>query len=246
MKRFYREVGIGPAPAGAGPDAGCPDAARARHCVLLDGKLVRTPGRALLALPGVALAEAVAGEWASQQDTINHADMPLTGLAFTAIDRVMPNMPAIVAQTAGYADTDLLCYFADGDAELTARQQACWQPLLDWSGEALGLPLQSTAGIVPITQDAAVLAGFIALLDRQDAWRLTGISHLTGLTGSLVIALALAAGHLGADAAFAASQLDELYQAERWGSDRDADRRRIALQQEIRDSARFLDLLAAG
>ena len=61
--------------------------------------------------------------------------------------------------------------------------------------------------------------------------------------GSLVIALALSEGRLSAEHAFAAAQLDELFQLERWGEDPIAARRHVGIRQDIDAGARFLALL---
>jgi chaperone required for assembly of F1-ATPase len=57
------------------------------------------------------------------------------------------------------------------------------------------------------------------------------------------VALAIAEGRLSAEDAFAAAQLDELYQLERWGEDPIAIRRHEGIRQDIGAGARFLALL---
>ncbi len=118
MKRFYKSVTTN--------DAGG---------VLLDGRPVRTPARVPLVMPTPALAEAVAAEWAAQGEEIRPQDMPLTGLANAAIDRVAPEQAAFAASLAQYGETELLCYRADGPPDLIARQHERWDPLLDWARE---------------------------------------------------------------------------------------------------------------
>ena len=99
MKRFYKEAAVADVSAGFG--------------VALDGKPVRTPARAILALPNAALAEAVAGEWRAQGEEVEPNSMLLMRLGCTAIDRVAPQREAIIEEIAGYGGTDLLCYWAD-------------------------------------------------------------------------------------------------------------------------------------
>ena len=60
---------------------------------------------------------------------------------------------------------------------------------------------------------------------------------------SLVVALAVAEGHLSAADAFAAAQLDELYQVERWGEDPIVAKRHEGIRHDIEAGARFLALL---
>ena len=231
MKRFYRQAGIIPA------EEGCN--------IALDGKPAKTPAKRNLKVPTAALAAAIATEWNSQQGDIRPAGMPLTQLANTAIDRVMPQRDLIVQQVADYAGTDLVCYRATRPPALTARQQAVWQPLVDWAVLRYDAPLEITAGVVPVAQSPVSLRAFAAAVAEHDDFALTALSVATAACGSLVIALALVEGRLNAEEAFAASQLDESFQIEAWGEDAEQAQRRRALLGDIMAAARFLRLLRA-
>ena len=231
MKRVYTRVETRPIDGGWG--------------VALDGKPMRTPAKNELILPCQALAAAVAAEWDAQREEIRPATMPLTRLAATAIDRTAAQRDLIVAETANYADTDLVCYRAGHPPALAARQHAVWQPLIDWASERYGAALAVTSGIVPARQSTATLAAFAAIVAAQDEFRLTALHTLTATCGSLVIALALMEGRLDTAAAFAASQLDETFQIEAWGEDAEAAARRQALAADIAAAARFTALLDA-
>jgi chaperone required for assembly of F1-ATPase len=231
MKRVYRKVEAHPVAGGWG--------------VTLDGRPLRTPAKRELVLPSVALAAAIAEEWDAQQGDIRPPTMPLFRLAATALDRTAVQRYLVIRDTANYAGTDLVCYRADQPPALTARQQAVWQPLVDWARMRYDAALTVTAGVVPARQSAATLQAFAAVVAAQDDFRLTALHGLTAACGSLVIALALMEGRLGADEAFAASQLDETFQIEAWGEDSEAALRRAALAADIAAAARFLELLAA-
>ena len=56
---------------------------------------------------------------------------------------------------------------------------------------------------------------------------------MTTLTGSAVLALAVARGFLSAEAAWQAAHVDEDFQAERWGEDTEAVARRGARWREF-------------
>lgn len=229
MKRIYRTVASERASGG--------------HAVTLDSKRMRTPGRRELLLPTAALAEAIAAEWDAQVDEIRPAQMPLTRLAATAIDRTADQRDLTIAETANYAGTDLVCYRADHPPVLADRQHAAWQPLLDWAAERYASRLEVTAGIIPKRQSPAILARYTEIVAAYDNFRLTGLHTATAACGSLIIALALAEGRLDAAEAFALSQLDETFQIEAWGEDAEAMRRRAALAEDIAAAARFLELL---
>ncbi len=214
--------------------------------IALDGKVVKTPAKNPLSLPTQALAEAVAAEWAAQDVKVKPDTMPLMQLASTAIDRVAPDRARIIAETAGYAATDLVCYRAEGPDELVARQAASWDPLIDWLRERYDVSLQVASGVMAIPQSHQSLAALTRAVAAQDDLRLTALGVITGAAGSLAIGLALLEGRIGPEEAAAAAQLDELYQAERWGLDPEAERRRAGQKADLIAARRFLDLLATG
>jgi chaperone required for assembly of F1-ATPase len=231
MKRFYKTVAV------TENDAG--------FVVTLDGKTLRSPGKHALNLPNPALAAAVAAEWDLQGEDIKPATMPLMTLACTAIDLPPEKRDAVAAEAVKYAGTDLLCYRAEAPESLVARERAAWQPLLDWAADRFDAPLRVTAGIVPIEQPADSLKALHAVLDGLDTMRLVAVADLTSVCGSLILALALWDGRLDAAGAFAAAELDESYQNERWGEDAEALVRRRRVEREIRAGAEFLRLLRA-
>jgi chaperone required for assembly of F1-ATPase len=214
--------------------------------IALDGKPLRTPGKQDLVVPNKALAAAIADEWNAQTKEIRPASMPMTRLATTALDRVSPNREAVVQQAAKYAGTDLVCYRATRPPVLAARQQAVWQPLIDWAVLRFDAPLTVTTGVIPQSQSAVALRAFAAAIAVRDDFTLMALHAATTSTGSLVIALALLEGHIDADEAFAASQLDESFQIEAWGEDPEQAERRRALAGDIEAAARFVSLLRCG
>ena len=224
MKRFYREVSLSE-----------------DFCVLLDGKPVRTPRRAKLALPTRALGEAVGAEWRAQGDKVDPFSMPLTKLANTAIDRVVGHEEETAAQVLSYVN-DLLCYRAATPAELVARQTAHWNPLLDWAAQRHGAWLNTGSLIIHIDQPAESVEALRRALSGYEAFALTALHSAATICGSLVLALALAEERLDAQEAFALCQLDERFQAEKWGVDGEAAKRSAALARELDAAARFLAL----
>jgi chaperone required for assembly of F1-ATPase len=229
VKRFYREVTIAPTEHG--------------HGVLLDGRPMRTPARQVLAVPTASLAEAIAAEWRGQAETIRPDAMPLTRLATTALDRMPAQRQAAIDEVLAYADTDLVCYRAAEPFELVQRQQHAWQPMLDWVSAAYGVKLAVTTSILPFAQPAAVRDRLRSALEDLGDWPLVGIHAATRALGSLVLGLCVLHGRLDADAALAASLLDELFEIERWGSDVEAERRHAVLRRDLTAAAQFLRAL---
>jgi chaperone required for assembly of F1-ATPase len=226
MKRFYTEVSV--------------EAVAGGHRLVLDGRPVHSPARQLLVMPSATLAEAVADEWRAQGETLERAGMGLTRLVSTVLDRMPALRGAAIDEALGYAGTDLLCYRAAEPVELAERQRQIWQPWLDWLAEADGARLVVTTSMLPVIQPEPAIARLRQAIEALDDWRLVGLHGATTALGSVVLGLALLEGRIDAEQALAASLLDELFEIERWGRERDAERRHQVLRREVRAVASFL------
>ena len=201
--------------------------------VLLDGRVIRTPGKRALLLPTKTLAEAVAGEWSAQVGSIDPSTMPLTRFANTAIDAVSNQLDAVANDIVSYAGRDLLCYRATGPLDLIASQAASWDRVLEWAREALGAQFETVQGVMPIDQPVMALKRFAAALEPHEPFKLTGLHVLTTLTGSALLALAHARGFLSPDDTWAAAHVDEDYQISLWGEDYEASEKRKRRRAEF-------------
>ncbi len=214
-KRFYDKVSTGPA-----SDDGL--------SLLLDGRSARTPAKNLLVLPTSAFANAVCAEWAAQESVVNPATMPATRLANSALDGVAPRMDEVRGEILKFCGNDMLFYRAGEPTELVDRQAAAWDLLIDWARVALGASFVLTEGVVHCKQPQLSLSRVAAELDTFDApFRLTGLHIATTMTGSALIALALAAGHIDGDAAWLAAHVDEDWNIDQWGQDEEAVHRQM-------------------
>jgi chaperone required for assembly of F1-ATPase len=232
VKRFYRKAAF--ASAADGLDG---------FALLLDGRPVRTPARAALVVPTARLAEAIAAEWNAQRDRVDPRSMPLTGLANAAIDRAAPDPTTFAAGLAAYGETDLLCYRAEAPQALVHRQSMLWDPLLAWARRRFDAGLETVAGIVHRPQPAAALDRLGSAVAAMDAFSLAALSPLVTISGSLVIALALSEGAVSTGEAWAATTLDEAWQAENWGEDELAAAVLEARRREFEAAGFFLSLL---
>ena len=212
--------------------------------VLLDEKPLRSPAGALLRLPTLALAQAVAEEWRAQGKAIDPLAMPQFRLAVTAIDRVRVEREAVLDRLAAYAETDLLCFRVSAPAELVARQVAAYQPALDWLAARFGVTLAVTSELRGPPHPSGARAGLRAAIEGRDDFTLGALQALTIDLGSVALALAVAEGALSAEAVLAVSLTEETYQNERWGFDAVAEAKRERLLQDVAAAARFLALIA--
>jgi chaperone required for assembly of F1-ATPase len=203
--------------------------------LLLDGRPARTPARRELSVPTRALGEALAGEWQAQGAELDPGTMPLTRLVNSAIDGVADRREAVVDDLVRYAGSDLLCYRAGEPERLVAAQGAAWDPVLAWAREALGARFHLGEGVMHVQQPAEAVAAVREALGRvRSPFALAALHAMTTLTGSVLLALAHAAGALDADAAWEAAHVDERHQESLWGEDEEALERRARREAEFR------------
>ena len=234
VKRFYKLAAVG-------------EEADGSYALTLDGRRARTPGRNPLAARSRAVMEAVAEEWARQGEALDPADMPLTRLLNSAIDGVARSMEETRAEIVRYAGADLLCYRAESPEALAARQSEAFDPVLDWAAETLGARFVLAAGLIHVAQPEATLAAFREAVEAVlDPVALAALSVVTTLTGSAVLALAVARGRLSAGEAWRIAHVDEDFQIEKWGEDDEAAARRERRWREMKAAAAALAAVRDG
>ncbi len=118
--------------------------------IALDGKPIHTPAKHTLTAPTQSLAEAIAGEWNAQGDTIDKNSMPITRLATIANDVIPVHREEVIQELLGYCDTDLILHRAPEPA-LQAQQERCFAPVMIWLKEC-GVHVRLAQGIMPAKQ----------------------------------------------------------------------------------------------
>ena len=215
--------------------------------VALDGKPLKTPAGTEIAVSARGLADAIVAEWhervpRGKAPKIDFAKLPLTRIVGTALDRIPPKREAILDELIAYAETELMCFRAEGPASLVERQAKIWQPLLDWLALSYDAPLIVSHAIAAPDQPPSSLAALRKALAAMDDLKLAGIGVAVAATGSLVVSLALADGRIDANGAFDACELDASFQIERWGEDSESTARRAGVRTELIVAERFFGL----
>jgi chaperone required for assembly of F1-ATPase len=227
-KRFFKHARIGHVDAGG-------------VAIFLDGKPVLTPARRKFVAPAQALAEAVAAEWEAQADVIDPARMPLTRLCNAVIDAVTDAPAPVAEEVARYLRSDMLFYRAEAPAALARKQSQAWDPVLAWARERFGAHFVLTEGLMYVSQQPDAIAAARAAIP-YGPWQLAAISSITTLTGSALLALALAHSAIEPDAAWLAAHVDEDWQMSQWGCDELALERRGYRHGEFRAAVTVLRL----
>jgi len=202
---------------------------------------LKTPGKKPLVVPTQALADAIAVEWQGRK-AFNPATMPLTSIAFTALDRVADERENIVEVLLAYVDTDTLCYRGSAK-ELQDIQRQEWDPLLAWAGSKFNALWKTASGIMPLEQSPALHQSIKDYLGTLGDMTLAACGVLASLCSSLVLAMAVVEKRLSAAEAFSLSRLEEDYQARQWGKDEEIAKRQENILREIKDIENFLRLL---
>jgi chaperone required for assembly of F1-ATPase len=233
--RFYKEAAV--------------VEADGHFALVLDGKPAFTPARKRLAVPSAAAAAAIAAEWNAQEKTLEPATMPLTRLVNSALDGVAGRMAETRAEILKYAGSDLVCYRAGEPDPLVEAQAAAWDPILAFARDTFGARFICAEGIVFATQPDAACAAFAAGLDGlvrdgdKAPLRLAALDVVTTLTGSALIAAAVAAGALSTEAAWGAAHVDEDYEMRLWGQDIEALARRARRFGDMATAVRLWQFL---
>ena len=226
-KRFYTSAGIAETEGG--------------FAVTLDGKPIRTPSGRRVVAPTSEIADAIAAEWNAQGETIDPLTMPLTRFA-NSVAEVDDRVEAVADDIAKYLGSDLLFYRAGHPEALVAKEAAHWDPILFWAANELGAHFMLAEGIVHVAQpESAIKAARGAF--PEDPWSIAALHVVTTLTGSALLALALALGVRDADQVWAAAHVDEDWNIEKWGLDEEVAARRAARLVDFKAAASILKAL---
>ncbi len=227
-KRFYKEATV------VATDGG--------HAVALDGRIPKTPGYKQVVVPSADIAEAMAAEWAAQQEFIDPQTMPMVRLVNSAVEAGDENMPALRDEVLKYVGNDLLLYRADTPASLVRRQEQHWDAALVKLARHFGVVFQPTIGIVHQPQPATMLAKFAVVLEDEPLLPLTAMNAIMGISGSGLLAIAHRHGLVTAEEAWLAAHVDEDHNVELWGELEEITTRRAKRRAEFDAAVKLLAL----
>jgi chaperone required for assembly of F1-ATPase len=209
--------------------------------ILLDGKPIKTPARRKLNAPTRELAEAIAGEWNLPSDVVDPARMPLTRLANAIIDAVIEASQPVADEIEKYLHSDLVFYRAEAPAGLVEKQARAWDPVLAWARERFNARFVLAQGVMHVAQPRESVEALRGAIPA-DPWRLGAVSSITTLTGSGLLAVALAHQAFDPGEVWSAAHVDEDWQMSQWGRDEIALERRAFREAEFHAAAKVLAL----
>jgi chaperone required for assembly of F1-ATPase len=230
-KRFYTDVGVAEADGG--------------FAVTLDGRPIKTPTGKAVTAPMHAIAGMIAAEWRAQGESIDPLTMPLTRFANSVVEGVIDRVGEVADDAAKYLGTDMLFYRAGHPETLVAREGQHWDPILRWAAEEFGAHFILAEGIVHVVQPEPAIAAARAAFPA-DPWSVAALHVVTTITGSALLALALAHGVREEDAIWAAAHVDEDWNIEKWGADEEVVARRAARHVDFKAAASILKIRNPG
>ncbi len=154
-------------------------------------------------------------------------------------DEVGKQRQVIINKLVQFSLTDMLLFWGQ-NKDLILLQEQEWAPLLQWAGQKLNVKLKTTQSLdVPKENEEAgwrlrkILEGFS---DKE----LVAFYAAALNMRSVLLAFALVKGKINAEEAFHAAFLEEIWQAENWGVEEEAEKRRQSLKKELQEIEKFL------
>ncbi len=232
VKRFYEAVDV--------------EAADNGIQITLDGRRIKTALGNAQILPTKALSDAMAKEWDAQGEEIDPALFLYRDLADFAIDMIAPDRDATITKLLSFIETDTLCYRADPDEAFYTRQCENWDPLLEELESQTDIKLERISGIMHRPQSPETHAKLTDRLNNYDDFALASTLTMASLAASLSVALLANAADADANALWSAANLEEDWQIEQWGQDREAEDVRKRRTADFLNAFEFGRLAAAS
>jgi len=228
MKRFYDQVDLIETSTG--------------WQIALDGRGLKTAKGAPQIVPSKPLAQAMAQEWEEQPEKLDTSLFIFRDMADYGLDIVGSDRDTVVEKLLAYIETDTLCYRADPEDALFARQLETWEPLVAEVEDAYSVELVRISGIIHRPQSQATHEAFKTRLEQEDAMTLAALETLASLSASLSIALLSKDHPERAESLWQAASLEEEWQADLWGRDHEAQERREKRRRDFIKAVDFLSL----
>ncbi len=216
------------------------------YSVFLDGHCLTTPKKHRMILPNKELAQALADEWESVVESIDLLAMPLNRMLNTAFDRIAGQEVMIVETLLSYAKHDMLCYRACDPHLLVVKQDQLWNPIVKWFCDHYDISFTVEKGLMPIEQSKESLKSIekILLIVSKNLLVLTGLSHLTTVTGSLILSLAVIEKYIvDSDKIYEISCLESLFQQAQWREDKEAQEKLLGIKYNIEEVMHYFSLI---
>ena len=145
----------------------------------------------------------------------------------------------IINNLLKFATMDMLLFWGT-DESLQAKQAEEWEPVLKWAREEFGGKYKATQSLEIQKENLDSGEGLKNFLEKLSDKQLAAF-YLAALNmRSVLLASALVKGKINSEQAYKAASLEEIFQAEKWGKDIEAEAKRKERKQELTDIEKFL------
>ena len=209
----------------------------------LDNKILKTPMKKDLFFANIYIAKEISKEWDVDEKIIKPDNMIFYGLLSTAIDRIKLSRDSYIKDMIAFVDTDLTCYRSEKPFDLIELQRKSWDPVISYIQSYTGEKINTCQGIMPLSQNKILLSKLNIFIDKFSDQQISALHRMTYITGSIFISICALKGDILKSEAFTLSFLDEIWQAENWGIEEDAETKRDAISRELNKVISFAELL---
>jgi chaperone required for assembly of F1-ATPase len=202
--------------------------------ILLDKKILKTPMQNDLTFPNYRISYETSLEWDINSNELDTDKMVFFGIFSTAIDRIVNERVLYINEIMKFVDTDMICYKAEKPNELVELQNKHWNPILLIIKRYIGLEIEFFRGVMPRNQNKQIHNKIKKLINKFSNLELSILYRLTNITGSIFISLCIIKGDIIKKHICQLCFLDELWQAENWGVEEEAAKKRDEVSKELK------------
>ena len=145
---------------------------------------------------------------------------------------VLQNKDDVISLLAEYILTDTILFWSE-EEDLKFLQRDKWQSIIDFAGKEIGINLQKTYEITPPSENNLCREAFKDYLRTLYLNELTALYLAATELKSVLLAVAFIKKEISATEAFYRAFLEEFYQNERWGTDKEAENKREQVKDRM-------------
>lgn len=146
----------------------------------------------------------------------------------------------IIERLVNFSLTDTLLFRNPEAAELVAEEEKIWNPIIEWVQQSMDTKFATSESLEVPLENNASLPHLQVFLESLSDKELAAFYQASKITKSVLLAAALVKKRVTAEEAFQAAFLEEIWQADKWGHEEEADRRREVIKKELEDVEVFL------
>ena len=152
---------------------------------------------------------------------------------------VHQNRDALIERLVNFALNDVLLFWST-DKKVHDEQEKKWSPILAWANKMVNGEFQKTSSIETPKKNIDTTLKLKDCLSSFSDKELSGFYVAALNMRSVLLALALVKGKINAKQAFELAELEELYQANKWGTEPIAEARRNSIKDALISAENYL------